>query len=293
MSIQAHNRPVKVFGPFEVDLESVELRRAGVRVRIQKQPLQLLEMLLERPGQVVTRQELQKRLWSGDTFVDFEDGLNTAIKKLREALGDEREHPQFIETIPRTGYRFIENVRIVTVADTNGHTLASVSATVDAGAPEVSAKMHNRRAIWIALGAVAMILGGLAVWLTFGRPAFSFGSHDSVLVADFENETGEPQLDNALRTAFTVSLEQSQHFNVFPRARVDSVLQLMGKPADARVTPALGREICQRENIRGMLALSISRTGQEYALSAELIDPQTGATVRSYGERIHGEDHDS
>jgi tetratricopeptide (TPR) repeat protein len=112
-----------------------------------------------------------------------------------------------------------------------------------------------------------------------------------VLVTDFENGTGEPQLDDALRTAFTVSLEQSRHFNVFPRTRVSSVLQLMGKPSDARVTPALGREICQRENIRGLIASSIARTGQEYALSAELIDPQTGNTVRSYSERAHGEDH--
>ena len=105
-------RPVTRFGPFEVDLETPELRRAGVPVRIQKLPLQLLSLLLERPGHVVTRQELQKRLWPADTFVDFEDGLNTAIKKLREALGDEREHPHFIETVPRQGYRFVANVEM-------------------------------------------------------------------------------------------------------------------------------------------------------------------------------------
>ena len=132
---------------------------------------------------------------------------------------------------------------------------------------------------------------GLVLWLTHGRPAFSFASRDYVLVSDFENQTGEPQLDDALRTAFTVSLEQSRHFNVFPHARIGSVLQLMGKPANARITPELGREICQRENVRGLIAGSLSRTGQEYALSAELIDPQTGTTVRSYSERVHGEDH--
>jgi tetratricopeptide (TPR) repeat protein len=112
-----------------------------------------------------------------------------------------------------------------------------------------------------------------------------------VLVADFENETGEPQLDNALRTAFIVSLEQSKHFNVFPHARIGSVLQLMSKPADTRITSAVGREICQRENVRGLIAGTLARTGTEYALSAELIDPQSGATVRSYNERAHGEDH--
>lgn len=281
-----------VFGPFEIDSEVVELRRAGVRIRIQKQPLQLLGVLLEHPGQVVTRQELQKRLWPSDTFVDFEDGLNTAVKKLREALGDEREHPQFIETVPRYGYRFISHVETVNDAQMNGnHSVAGVLAAENAGGPRAPSKAQSLEWLWMLLGAAVLSAAGLAGWLTYGRPAFSFASHDSVLVSDFENQTGEPQLDDALRTAFTVSLEQSRHFNVFPRARIGSVLRLMGKPADARITPTLGREICQRENIRGLIAGSLARTGTEYALSAELIDPQTGATVRSYSERIHGEDH--
>jgi len=291
MGTQPSTHTAMRFGPFEWDRESLELRRAGGRVRIQKQPLQLLAVLLERPGRVVTRQELQKRLWPGDTFVDFEDGLNTAIKKLREALGDERESPQFIETAPRHGYRFIAQVEIVAAAHPNGdHAAASAPAAEYTGAPEVSSKTHSRYRLWIALGVALVIAGGLALWLTHSRPAFSFAPRDTVLVSDFENGTGEPQLDDALQTAFTVSLEQSQHFNVFPRARIGSVLQLMGKPGDARITPALGREICQRENIRGLIACSIAR-GQEYAFSAELIDPQTGTTVRSYSERVHGEDH--
>lgn len=286
METQPPAQPAIRFGPFEWDPESAELRREGARVRIQKQPLELLAVLLERPGRVVTRQELQKRLWPENTFVDFEDGLNTAVKKLREALGDEREHPQFVETIPRHGYRFISQVEVVETARTNGHR-AAASATASGVAP----KSQSRQKMWIALGVTMLVLGGLALWLTISRPAFSFASQDSVLVADFENGTGEPRLDDALRTAFTVSLEQSRHFNVFPRARIGSVLQLMGKPPDSRITAALGREICQRENIRGLIASSLARTGQEYALSAELIDPQTGNTVRSYSERIRGEDH--
>lgn len=292
MGAQPPTHTVIRFGPIEWDRESIELRRAGVRVRIQKQPLQLLAVLLERPGQVVTRQELQKRLWPSDTFVDFEDGLNTAIKKLREALGDEREHPQFIETVPRHGYRFITPVEVVDAAHPNGnHAAASASSTELAGAPGISSKTQSRLRLWIGLGAALAIAAGLAWWLTHSRPVFSFAPRDWVLVSDFENGTGEPQLDDALRTAFTVSLEQSRHFNVFPRTRLGSVLQLMGKPADARITPALGREICQRENIRGLITFSLARTGSEYALSAELIDPQTGITVRSYSQRADGEDH--
>jgi TolB-like protein/tetratricopeptide (TPR) repeat protein len=102
------SRPHEVrFAAFAVDLQAGELRRHGVKIRLQEQPFQMLSVLLERPGEVVTREELQKRLWSGNTFVDFEHSLATAVKKLRRALGDSATHSQFIETLPRRGYRFI------------------------------------------------------------------------------------------------------------------------------------------------------------------------------------------
>src|ERR1700749_4473679 len=94
------------FGNFEVDLRSGELRKAGVKLKFGGQPFQVLAILLERPGEVVTREELQKRLWP-DTFVDVERNLNTAINKIREVLGDSAESPRFVETLPRRGYRFI------------------------------------------------------------------------------------------------------------------------------------------------------------------------------------------
>ncbi len=101
----AHN-PV-CFGAFELDVRAGELRRNGTKVRLQAQPLQVLAMLLEYPGEVVTREELKQRLWSADTFVDFEHGLNAAVKRLRIALGDSAERPRFIETLPRHGYRLL------------------------------------------------------------------------------------------------------------------------------------------------------------------------------------------
>ena len=94
------------FGVFEVDLRAGELTRRGLRVRLQEQPFQVLAMLLERPGEVVTREELQKKLW-GQTVVDFDHGLNKAINKIREALGDSAENPRFVETVARRGYRFL------------------------------------------------------------------------------------------------------------------------------------------------------------------------------------------
>src|ERR1043166_8694817 len=97
------------FATFEVDLQAQELRKAGLRLKLTGQPFQVLALLLEQPGVVVTREELQKRLWP-DTFVDVDHNLNTAINKIREVLGDSAENPRFVETLPRKGYRFIEAV---------------------------------------------------------------------------------------------------------------------------------------------------------------------------------------
>jgi TolB-like protein len=99
------------FGDFDVDLRSCELRRDGLRIKLQIQPFQVLQVLLERAGEVVTREELQKRIWSANTFVDFNQGLNNAVKKLREALGDDADKPRFIETLSKRGYRFISPVQ--------------------------------------------------------------------------------------------------------------------------------------------------------------------------------------
>ena len=101
------------FGIFEVDLRAGELRKGGLRIRLQEQPFQVLSMLLEQPGQVVSREELQKKLWCQDTFVDFDHGVNTAINKIRQALGDSAENPRFVQTVARRGYRFIAPVETI------------------------------------------------------------------------------------------------------------------------------------------------------------------------------------
>src|ERR1041385_2768316 len=98
------------FGVFELDPKAGELRKKGMKVRLQGQPIDILVLLLQRPGEIVTREELQKDLWPADTFVDFEQGLNNAMKRLRAALDDDAESPHFIETLPRRGYRFIGEV---------------------------------------------------------------------------------------------------------------------------------------------------------------------------------------
>src|SRR5580658_8351064 len=101
------------FGTYEVCLQSGEMRKAGLRIRVQRQPLKLLEILLEHPGEVVTREELRSRVWTNESFGDFDQALNIAIGKLRSALGDSSENPRFIETLPKRGYRFIAEVSVV------------------------------------------------------------------------------------------------------------------------------------------------------------------------------------
>src|SRR5690349_17491384 len=118
---EAAGRKVR-FGVFELDSQTGELRKGGLRIRLQEQPFRVLVTLVERPGELVTREELRKKLWPEDTFVDFDQGLGTAIRKLREALGDTADNPRFIETLPRRGFRFI--------APVHGNSAAAVAGPV-------------------------------------------------------------------------------------------------------------------------------------------------------------------
>lgn len=143
------------FGVFELDLHAGELRRSGIKVKLQEQPFQVLSLLLERPGEVVTREELRDRLWRADTFVDFDHGLNAAIKRLRNALGDSADNPTFVETVSRRGYRFLAPVGAV---QGNGHGLASVSL---APLLPVQTRVRHRRwwVITILCSTVFVLLG--------------------------------------------------------------------------------------------------------------------------------------
>jgi len=298
------------FGPFEANLKSVELRKHGVRIKIQDLPFRVLGVLAARPGEVVTRQELQKHLWPDDTFVGFEDGLNTAVSKLREALSDDAGKPRYIETIPRHGYRFLAKVEYRNGSNSrsvespaalanppNGDSQAlpapaQASEALTAVRPESTASGRSIvKPLLLLTVIIVTVLVVAGIWLFHGRSALSFNARDFVLIADFDNQTGEPRLDQALQAAFIVSIEQSRHVNVFPRARLESVLQMMGKSAAQRLTPALGLEVCQREGIRGLIVAGITRTGNDYELTSELIDPQTGSAVRSYAQHSSGEDH--
>jgi Tol biopolymer transport system component/DNA-binding winged helix-turn-helix (wHTH) protein len=168
MAQPATNPRIVQFGLFEVDLDSRELRKSGVRIKLQEQPFQILSMLLERPGTLVTREELQKKLWPADTFVDFDLSLNSAVKKLRQALNDDSENPRFIETLYRRGYRFIGAVN--GPAGSNGSQIELVQSPVAAAPPEPvvvqapppSATSKRRSFLYAA---VALLLVLMAVFL--------------------------------------------------------------------------------------------------------------------------------
>src|SRR6184192_4228877 len=115
------------FGEFELDAAAGQLYRKGAKLRLQEQPSQILQILLQRPGEVVTREELQQKIWPSDTFVDFDHGINNAIKRLREALGDTAETPQYIETLPRRGYRFVGTIQTAQVSSQPNCSIDSIA----------------------------------------------------------------------------------------------------------------------------------------------------------------------
>ena len=129
------------FGTFEIDLRARELRK-GIRIRLQDQPFEILAMMIDRPGEVVTRDELRQRLWPAGTFVDFEHSLNAAVKRLRAALGDDADNPRFVETLHRRGYRFIAPVE----SSENGS-----RGTTHADAPRAVLRTHTTSARLVVL----------------------------------------------------------------------------------------------------------------------------------------------
>src|SRR5579884_1272551 len=141
------------FGVFELNPQTRELRKQGVKLKIQDQPLQILFLLLEHPGEIVTREEIQKRLWPENTYVDFDNAINSAVRKLRDALGDSPENPRFIETVARRGYRFI--------APVNGP--VSLQPPRSPSAEGKGRRVPARKALWAVLAAVSLLIIGAGV----------------------------------------------------------------------------------------------------------------------------------
>jgi TolB-like protein/DNA-binding winged helix-turn-helix (wHTH) protein/Tfp pilus assembly protein PilF len=262
-------RPPIRFGIFEVDLQAGELRRHGIKVKLQQQPFEVLVMLLERPGEVVTREEIQKRLWPADTFVDFERGLNRATNRLRESLGDEADRPRFIETLPRRGYRFIAPVAKL---EESGHVAELTPPHADAvptnGTPHSPrfGRARLRVGFLIAIGAIALLV--VAAWFAFFRPRA--GAIESVAVLPFSNGSSDPNaeyLSDGITESLINNLSQLPNLRVMARSTVFRYKAI--KDADPR---KIGNDL----HVQAVLSGRLLQQGNVLIIQAELMDVKTG-----------------
>jgi DNA-binding winged helix-turn-helix (wHTH) protein/tetratricopeptide (TPR) repeat protein len=259
------------FGEFEVDLRTGELRADGRRIILQEKPFQILTALLERPGEMVAREELIKRLWPAGTFVDFDLGLNKAVNRLRESLNDSAEQPRFIETFPKRGYRFVGPVAEVT------RTKAAGSQPRDTH-NDLQASRRWKVLILSSVGIIGLLALAAVLTLSLRRPP-PLHEADLVLVADFVNTTGDPVFDGSLKQALAVKLAESPFFNIVSDSTTRKALRLMGRSADEHVVPPIAREVCQRENAKAVVDGSILNLGSKYVLDLDATDCRTGASL--------------
>jgi tetratricopeptide (TPR) repeat protein/DNA-binding winged helix-turn-helix (wHTH) protein len=254
------------FGLFELDPLARHLVRQGNEVRVQDQPFQLLVALVERNGQIVTREELRQRLWAGNTFVDFDKSLGVALTKLRDALGDSAASPIYIETVARHGYRFIAPVeRNGTPASQPASALPEAAGLTNQ--PSVAAK-RALPVIRISF-AVVLVLAvcGALYWYYMLRPKLNQSA--TVMVGTFVNLTGDPVFDGSLRQASVVELSQSPFLTILPDTAIRDGSRKLGHSPDESLTPGLEREICQRANAAALVTGSIRRSGEAYILNLE------------------------
>jgi DNA-binding winged helix-turn-helix (wHTH) protein/tetratricopeptide (TPR) repeat protein len=285
MEASARTRRTR-FGAFEVDLRSGEVRKHGIRLKLQDQPFQVLALLLEHPGDVVTRDELRQKLWPADTFVDFDTGLNSAIKKLRDALADSAEEPRYIETLPRRGYRFIAHVE-------NGDLPASAAVGVHL-APVLPLRptpkfWSKRRFAVTAAVAAFLIAAAFATWRVFlARPVLT-GS-DVILLASFVNKTSDPIFDNSLDKALEIKLTESPFLSLLPEAGVRETMRMMRHDPNARVTTELGVEICRRQGLKAVVVPEIDAFGGRYLIILEALDARNEKPIARQQEEAESKD---
>jgi TolB-like protein/DNA-binding winged helix-turn-helix (wHTH) protein/Flp pilus assembly protein TadD len=263
------------FGVFELDIRAGELRKNGVRIRLQQQPFQILAMLLERPGEVVGREELQKRLWPADTFVDFDHGLNKVINKIREALGDSAESPRFVETVARRGYRFLAEVRVGDAAPVRG---GGLPAQPQPGAdirdrPELARKPPTVERLlppmaWrILLFVLVPLVASIAIWrLHFSNlPSSAIRSLAVLPLESLSSDSSQDYFADGMTDELISDLGQISALRVISRTSV-MVYKHARKPL-----PQIAREL----NVDAVLEGTVLRSGDRVRITAQLIEAST------------------
>lgn len=271
------------FGVFEVDLKACELRKHGLRLKLSEQPFQVLVLLLGKPGEIVTREELRARLWQRDTFVDFDHGLNNGVMRLREVLGDSSENPRFVETVPRRGYRFIAPVEeaFPNTHPSPGeerhasglHSLAPAETVPDAQASSEHVAPRPRSLWRFRVAALVLLVTLLGLtWYQFLRPAAdrvgSATRNKSLIVLPLENLSGDKDQDyfaDGMTDDLIANLAKIRSLRVISRSTA------MAYKGTRKPLSQIAKEL----NVDAVVEGTVLRVGNRIRITAELVQVST------------------
>jgi len=298
------------FGAYRIDPGRKLLLRDGDPVALTSKAFETLLMLVEHNEQVVSKDELMRALWP-DTFVE-EANLTQHISMVRKALGETPKDHRYVVTFPGRGYCFAERVRVVPQAGADlkveSHPLpqgnVEQNGTIPAqGAPEAPVVEDGRRLEparkltrfpWAVATGATIVVVGLAVggWLYFShRAAHALTEKDTIVLADFTNTTGDAVFDGTLRQGLSVQLEQSPFLSLVPEQQVQQTLQMMGQKPDAKLTPEIARELCQRTGSAAALDGTIAQIGTQYLLTLKVVNCISGETLASTEAQASDKNH--
>jgi len=260
------------FEDFELDLRAYQLRRSGRTLKLERIPMEVLYLLVERRGQLVTREEIIEKLWGKNVFLDTDNAINTAIRKIRRVIKDDPEQPRFVQTVTGRGYRFIGQI-----SEIGGPHVQEGMEGKPVSRPEASNATGKHWGIIVAAALTVVALSVVGYFhFRYNPRAHVLTERDTIVLADFANTTGDPVFDGTLRQGMAVQLEQSPFLGLVSEERIQQTLRLMGQPASAQLTPQIAREICARTESAAVLDGSITSLGSQYVLGLRATDCRTG-----------------
>jgi eukaryotic-like serine/threonine-protein kinase len=311
-SPRARTSSVFGFGPYALCVSTGELRKGETVLKLHPQPFRVLALLVEQAGALVTRDEIQRELWGGNTWVDFDAGINFCIRQIRAVLADDAENPKYIETIARKGYRFVAQVTHVesptpaVATASSGPSLVTAFPTRSTAEPRpidpepsigpaiAVAEAPPKRSYRLILAGVAAGFVAIAACVAFyllTRPSPKLAQKDTIVVADFRNTTGDAVFDGTLQQGLSAQLEQSPFLNLMSDTQIRQTLRMMQQAPDAKLTGELATEICQRVNGAGVLNGSIAQIGAQYDLILKVADCSSGESLATAEARASDKDH--
>lgn len=313
-----HKYLVFSFADVEVREREFSVIKAGKVLTVEPKAFRVLLFLLRKPHTVVTKDELLDAVWN-DVSVS-ENSLTRNIALLRRLLEDDTHEPRYIATVPTIGYRFICDVEVTEdgfrgldgdhphppppTSEVGVRQDASVQAATPAlratqgrasgwcraGARRYSACALGREIVAAAVGVVVIAGLGIGGWIYYPRKAHVLSDADTVVLADFTNTTGDMVFDSTLRQGLAVQLEQSPFLRIISDQQIQQTLKMMGQPPDARLTPEIARDLCQRSGSKAYLSGSIASLGSQYVLGLRAVNCVTGETLAEEQERASGKE---